>query len=371
MATRCASDKKILEWGVRAAKVIQARGIRVSQMSMRRVLKEIGAPFQSVNPLILLGVTVPALDRAARFGGDPTASSLASVSVARCDGDPDGEAVWKRLTAHHEHVADLEAEPRELVFPDDKPLVIVAMGDMHIGSSATDYDRLAWVQEQARKKRCHLIQIGDFLDEMILPWAQMELAEQMSSIREQVAAASHWLAGCGDRMLAMVAGNHDLWAARRTGMAHIEHAMVAAGVRPVYSRGELRLGLVVGPQKLRYEVVMRHKVSGSSQYRASHGVQRWHMFNERDTNADVVIAGHTHKSGVSKQRMHGKMRHGVQLGAYKMSEMDGYAITEGFPNENESPDMLLVFHHDRHQIDVHEDTMQGLEIANRKTRKKR
>ena len=361
MAARSCTKKEQHDWALKAAQLITSRGQRLSHMTIRRALAEIGAPFTSMQPLDLQGITPATLLREILEGYRAPAPVLAPAEVTGTSDDPDGVAVWNRLLTHHRESMNAAAEPKVLSFPEDKPLVILAMGDAHIGSPATDYERLAWVQHQARQKHCYLVHVGDFLDEMILPWAHHELAEQRSSIREQVAAASVWLAGCGDRMLAMIAGNHDLWAASRTGMAHVEHALAAAGVKPLYSRSELRIIFEVGPKKLRYEVVIRHKVQGKSMYRAAHGVDRWHLFHEKDTDADVVIAGHTHSSGVSRRRIRGKMRHGVQLGAYKKHALDGYAIVEGFADENESPDMVLTFHANRHHVEVDEDSARALE----------
>lgn len=235
---------------------------------------------------------------------------------------------------------------------------VLMMGDVHFGSTGVDYDRLLWIAEILEAGLpLYVIQIGDFFDQMLWSIMRQDLEEQDDTLRGQVACGAWYLRKIAPHVAGLVAGNHDLWAKRLVGMSPLDTALQGLGDIP-YHEEELKLNFEIGEQSYRF--CLRHAVRGHSMWNPGHGVGRWGVMNDRD-GTDVLVAGHTHRSGYQWRRLGERLFHGVQLGAYKMSSGDSYGTIKGFPDENVYPDMLAILERDEHKVTIVPDTEFGLD----------
>lgn len=358
--------------------------VKLNPTSIRRALREIEAPFitetfvkrnfgvdWSVLKQWLLGQR-PRPSFEGEGALDPGCDLLEDGSITI---DPsevaniDKDEVWERLK-RRSHMIQERVETsahRTATVTSDGPIGLVLVGDAHIGSACADYDRLDWVVNEVTESehgKLYVLQVGDLLDSMI--WSKVALIGRESGVDvpEELVAATHWLERLADsnKFMGMVAGNHDLISEKITGVGGLENVLLRLKSEIICEKHELTLTVLVGDQE--YDIVLRHKVKGSSMWNPAQGPAKWLRMNGA-SDADMIITGHVHRSGYQSLVMGGRQRHAVQLGAYKISEADDFAREHGFDvTENQSPDMLAVLWPDERKIRVFEDTALGIEYLN-------
>ncbi len=363
-----------LEYVLEAARHCAKRTGTVRQADLRHELVAMGSPVQSECAVFRnLGYSITDIKRhVAR--GEPlvprskrTSEERLNTPMAEYDPEKgvDPEEVWRKLSTHSKQRIDREVAQRFRstdLTGCGGPVGLLLMGDLHVGHQAVDYERIDWCVEQVQRDDIPVraIQIGDATDNLF--WAVSDVQAQAAEIPEQALAVARVFGLMGDRLIGVVPGNHDQFGQNRSGQCMWD-TVVALCPNLVYDPYELVLDITVGD--IQYRWVVRHAVKGRSQYRAAHGVDRWHIFNDTHLDADAVVAGHIHSSGYSHRESKGKKRHGIQLGSYKSSPDgigDSYATKLGFAFGNYSPDMLAILHPDVRRIEVYEDTERGLTV---------
>lgn len=338
----------------------------------RKALREVDAGFDSEYVLYRFGLKFSDLKRHFIYGAEikPKTAKPQLLDIKNAIDDfsdmpvehDDCKAAWDLLSQTSEVSLEMAQRSmfRTVELKDKGPVGLIFMGDMHVGSASCLMDRIAWVMDLVRNSKVplYVIQIGDLLDNM--HWHSEEMAASGAPIPVHIRAAIHWLREVSERLIAVVAGNHDNWTYAKTGLDLLDHVMTKAGVEIPYHRQELILDVMLG--KVEYRLVLRHAVRGSSQYNNAHGVLRWLIMHDTHYDADLVAAGHVHKSGYAHRKVHGRDRHGLQLGTYKDRDGDEYAVKGGWVDGNDSPDMLAILHPDRKEIQVFEDTEVGLTV---------
>lgn len=267
----------------------------------------------------------------------------------------DGRESWNHLVDRYAklRLKNELTSNRVITMEHNHPIGIVFLGDMHIGSVATDYPRLTWLLSALRNPNIPLwvCSIGDILDSMIWPNVRFEQQKSGVDMEEEIAAAAWWLDEVvkAGRMLGICAGNHDLVSGKMTGNDHLNNVMQRLSVKNIpYHPYELNLTIELGG--VSYEIRLRHKVQGNSGWNPAHGVAKAHRWDDGD--ADIIVAGHTHRSGAQEVKIKGKTRWGIQVGAYKRSELDDYAKENGFANENLHPDYTAILWPQTRKIEV-------------------
>ncbi len=126
------------------------------------------------------------------------------------------------------------------------------------------------------------------------------------------------------RWLALVSGNHDAWSGDGDPIK-----WMAKTARIQYEAHGARIGLTF-PSGRVIRVNARHDFTGRSMWNTVHGVAKAATQGWRD---HVLIAGHTHVSGIQVVRdpMSGLISHALRIGSYKT--IDRYADEKGLPNQ--------------------------------------
>jgi UDP-2,3-diacylglucosamine pyrophosphatase LpxH len=253
-------------------------------------------------------------------------SANASTEVPK--GEMTGEECWAALVeaAKARATAANELQHREVRITGSEPIGIVVMGDMHVGSVGVDYARLEGVVRSLESvERLFAVSIGDILDSMIWRTVMHEGRKSPVDFPGEVRAAAQFLQrlNANGKLIGVCAGNHDLISGKLTGLAALDTVMESVCRDVPYHPYQLDLTVVMDGN-VDYLLRLRHKVSGNSSWNPAHGVGKAHRFDDGD--ADVICAGHTHRSGVAELRHKGRMRYGVQVGAYKVAALDDYAL---------------------------------------------
>lgn len=357
------SYQDAFKWLEKAYERVCKRGVSLSPFTIREALKAIEAPFMSEQYIaahfgVQWGEQKQALLGQTKkdFIGPSFRTEEKLSDKVSSDGAPtvSGEAAWQTLSDRFtERITEVEQTVhRDVTVKTDKPIGIILLGDMHIGSASTDYPRLNWILSQLKRTDVDLycLSIGDILDSMI--WRKVMVERNMTpvDVPQELAAAAYWLNEVtkAGKMLAVVAGNHDLVSWKMTGYSFLDSVIDRLSTKIPYAPFEMLLNLGVG--RVDYSLLLRHACRGGSMWNPAHAVSKQHHFDHYDS--DIIVAGHTHRSGWQESILKGRKRLGIQLGAYKKSEYDNYALEQGFTFENIHPDYLLILDPNKKDAEV-------------------
>lgn len=345
----------------KASRIIDRVGFERNIVNIRWALSQARAPFPDETILDEFGVSYhdmvkflegkleklkPAKDTIKLKSRE----SVKGMVIEDDEEDLGGDKAWEIISARSkEYAVKTERKKnRTISLESDKPIGIILAGDAHVGSVGVDYDRLNYISEVVNSRDyLYMIQIGDLIDSMIWNRVKHERWKTPLDIPSELSAAAHWLKGVADKCVGIVGGNHDVVSQKMTGWSHIDTALMMVKKNIPYAPHQLNLTINVNGQP--YLMVLRHKVKGNSQYNTAHGVGKWFRW-EGCLDADLIAAGHIHVSGYMELPLMGRMRHAVQLGAYK--KVDEYADENGFYHHNLRTEMLAVLHPDRRCIEV-------------------
>lgn len=349
----------------RAWDVCVSRKEQPTVFDFRRALREIGAPFGSERPFeVHYGVTWSELREALQRGQWPPTKQNERRPTFEAIGPnahtlvPAGEAspaeCWKALVSASKTraVAADEMRHRDVQIATKGPIGVIVMGDMHVGSVGVDYDRLEWILSLLEgQDALFAVSIGDILDSMIWRTVMHEGRKSPVDFPGEIRAAADFLGRLykTGRFIGVCAGNHDLISGKLTGLSALDGVMESVCKNVPYHPYQLDLNITLN-NEVDYHMRLRHKVTGNSSWNAAHGVGKAHRFDDGD--ADIICAGHTHRSGVTEMLHKGRMRYGIQVGAYKVSALDDYALENGFANENLHPDYMVLLWPNKRRIET-------------------
>ena len=221
--------------------------------------------------------------------------------------------------------------PRTVDLPDDKPFVLIALGDPHLDNKGTDlnlWDR--WI-EPLGEDNVRGVCLGDMTDNW-LRFLGFLYANAESTEEDAWVLLQGYMEKIGPDLDALVGGNHDLWkneGALRYICEQFDVRYRAHGVTLAY-RTPMGREITVG---------MRHRFAGHSQWNTVHAITKAAMMGWR---ANVLIGGDKHISGQNwvKDPVDGKITHCHQLAAFKVC--DDYAESMGFQDQHITPAVALV-----------------------------
>ncbi len=374
-------DKSYVEKVARDAIAhLKKSGQRLTALSFRSALASIGAPFKSermvcttlgftrwydladyLDPRLSGPVPIPKSEK-------PVSVSLSESTEANAPFEIDPHEAWTKMVDRYKRKVDeIElSEFREMTIKTDRPIGLVFLGDIHFGSSSTDYERLAWISEQLNRSDIDLraASIGDVLDNMVWNNVKNVARDSECQVSEEAAAARGWLESIvkPGKLVAVVAGNHDLVTAKMAGTDPLAAVMGDLSKKVPYAPLQMVLNLTVG--EVTYQILLRHYCPGQSQWSPAQGAVKFHRWDSHDS--DIVVAGHTHRSGFQKLFVKGRLRYAINCGAFKRGDLDEYPKELGLPNENLDPDFTVILWPNEKKMQVMEtetaiDYLRGLE----------
>lgn len=250
-------------------------------------------------------------------------------------------ATRRRLTA------DSARELIEIQLDISGPFAIAMIGDPHIDNPGCNLELLMKHTETiVGAEGMFAICVGDVQDNWIGRLSRLWATQGISAAESQV-LVNGWLTTLAPKLIALCAGNHDVWAESMSGMGPLD--WIRAG-GAVMERHGVRMRLSTRDRQ-QVTINMRHDFPGRSQYNAAHGPNKSLMFGFRD---DVAVAGHTHEfgRGVRLDPATRKPMHAIRLGSYKHA--DEYARQLGMLDNNVTECSVLMV--DPGEIDLRHRT---------------
>jgi hypothetical protein len=245
---------------------------------------------------------------------------------------PDEASLWARAEEIEKRgLAKVELRyDQTIAIPDDKPVLMVVAGDIHLGNSYCSYSRARRDAELVRDTPgCYLMVLGDLVDH----WVSLDPAmvgiqrESPMPHSDELALLDSWVRMVRDKLLAVVAGNHDLRSYRIAGVDILQHALGNATV--LYDHAEVRFTLALAGATWKWK--LRHQWPGRSQNNEAFGFLKDSRFC--DGSWDIGVGGHWHPDTLISpftDKAHGNRRkYAVQLGSYQYDS--AYARDLGMP----------------------------------------
>jgi len=196
----------------------------------------------------------------------------------------------------------------------DQPICIVPLADFHIGSYGTDYSHLERITDElVNTPNLYAILIGDELDLTIKLRSIPEVFSGVMTPEQQVAFCESWMEDIKEKVIASIAGNHDLRAYQQAGIN--VHKQIFAKFVP-YSPGIMHIRLHLND--IVYNIAGNHTFRGYSMYNKLHGQKRFSR--EQWPEGDIYLAGHTHQPAYLWEIEHNKEKLYINTGTLKIND---------------------------------------------------
>jgi len=193
----------------------------------------------------------------------------------------------------------------------NKFIGITFLSDLHIGSYYTDHKTL--------KKHIELIQntpnlfailLGDLLDNFVIEWELT--AEQLVSNTLQIKLVSDVIKKLQDKLLAIVAGDHEEFTYRVAGIGLSEEWSQFLNVPHLGFGG--RIILKFGD--IDYTIAVRHRSRYFSSINLTHAVKKMH---DLSYPFDIGVLGHRHHTSIEQTKRQGEHKVFIACGSYQTS----------------------------------------------------
>jgi hypothetical protein len=245
-----------------------------------------------------------------------------------------GPEIVAARKAEFERVKSARPERGAIVhLADDKPFMLVALGDPHLDNPGTDLELWErWISVLDYRKHVHGFGLGDWLDNWLRVLSFL-YAQAGTTAPESWILLEHYLEQIGEHLIGSVAGNHDDWSGtsdilgglmRKYGVAHRSKSL----------RATLRT-----PAGHEVTIHARHRWMGKSMWNEVHALKKAARMGER---YDILLGGDLHISGdsIEKDPKTGDITHCHQVASFKL--IDDYADDKGFRDAHISPAVALV-----------------------------
>tara|TARA_B100000519_G_scaffold199322_1_gene210333 strand:+ start:1080 stop:2255 length:1176 start_codon:yes stop_codon:yes gene_type:complete len=260
------------------------------------------------------------------------------------DDDWDGPGEWSRAEKKSAKRIDKEIKRGKfnVSFPNG-PIAISVISDQHIApGSACDFKRM---REDAILIRdtpgFYAVFGGDGVDNHIKH--RSALIGANSTPDEQWKLFDYYLQLFGDKILAVISGNHDAWTAQIGGVDYL--SKIVAQHKICYAPAEARLYIDVGGQE--YKMVVRHQTGRfNSSLNQTHAVKRFYEYGEEPF--DIGVIGHHHEAATEMFIRHGLKRYAARPGSYQITSP--YSHQYGFASAIPTCPTFVLFPEERRMI---------------------
>ncbi len=238
---------------------------------------------------------------------------------------------------------------------DKRYIGIAFQSDQHIGNPFCDHERLREDTEAIeRHPECYVIHAGDYIDNFMIDKPRPAMKAPIPpSIQWQL--CEHYINMSPNSLMAIVAGNHDLWTAGATDYDPLKRLAQDRGV--LYHPYELNLKVIHGD--IPYHLSIRHKRRGNSNLDPSRVIKK--MWDDGECDFDIGVIGHHHTPSVVPFTRHAVERWALRPGAYKT--IDSFGEMCGFPRERPTSPMVVLDSQTR-DIQAFTDLRHGLRLLN-------
>ena len=245
--------------------------------------------------------------------------------------DRDYTNVWSSILDFQGVLDEKSIEQKEVSIriKSDKWVGVAFVGDLHIGNMATDYKTMLEHRDLiAKTKDLYVILNGDYCDNYIPTSHVAGMFEALFPPAVQKNLAKDYIETIKSKVLALVAGCHDIWGMKAADFDLTEY--LAKHGEAAYLGSGGTVFLTVG--NATYKIALRHKYRFNSLDNPTSTVKK--MF-EKCGGFDVGVVSHNHVACMeeaTKEGMDGsKKRLFIRAGTYKTHDRYGKQLgfTEG------------------------------------------
>jgi len=270
----------------------------------------------------------------------------------------DGESLWNAIEERSKKAIAANEDARWAVFHMQNPsryIGISFQSDQHIGNPFCDHERLREDTEAIENHPdCYVIHAGDYIDNFVIDKPRPAMKAPIPpSIQWQL--CEHYINMTPTSLMAIVAGNHDLWTAGMTDYDPLKRLAQDRGV--LYHPYELNLKVIHGD--VPYHISVRHKRRGNSNLDPSRVIKK--MWDDGECDFDIGVIGHHHTPSVVPFTRHAVERWALRPGAYKT--IDSFGEMCGFPRERPTSPIVILDSQTR-DIQAFTDLRHGLRLLN-------
>lgn len=210
-----------------------------------------------------------------------------------------------------------------IVIKTNKPVGIIAISDLHLGSAGVNYQYLKEVIELVHDTPNLFVAIGgDLIDNFIIQKLNIATEQREVKVEIQYKFISYLLDKLYGRVLWMIRGNHEAWTER---YAFVDQMAKFAAWKniPYYKDG----GIVkLDINGIRYRIHHRHKFWGMSKLNRHNAGKRMYDFGQEPY--DIGILEHFHEGSIESFHRHDAKRISINSATFK--EKDPYAESLGY-----------------------------------------
>lgn len=265
--------------------------------------------------------------------------------VTACEPLDENEIYQRAVREWHKTERLYHRQSTQTIEFKQSPIALAFIGDLHLGSSGTDYERVfREATIVAKTPHMYTILCGDLLDNFIVPKLMAARMNSRIAIEEEWALVHRYLKLLAPKLLASISGNHENWQWVLTGIHYFASVLREVSRSCLFDTDDALIDLAVG--KAIYPLRIRHHWRNQSKYNLTHGIEDLSRF---DHNFLIGVGAHTHASGVIRGfNAQGGNGAAVMCGSYKIH--DPFARARGFPKHNTSTAMTLILFDDGTKI---------------------
>lgn len=271
-----------------------------------------------------------------------------------------GSSTWMAIEGYQQELDKRLIDEFEVTIniDDDEPILIVWLSDLHIGHVSTDMQRLRFDLEKIKATPgAYVIFGGDLLDNVTSEKSgRGSYHEQITRVdiqRELAEEAVSYLGG--DRVLALLLGNHENWSATSNDFDPVRHISEQTGAPYLGAFGYINVGL--GNQE--YRILCAHQFRSGSNINKTASPKK--LMDEMG-DADAVFTGHRHDAAVEHTRVRRFNRFFAQSGTYM--KRSNYGRQKSYYDATPEMPGVVLYPDRRKFIGVYNALEEGVEILN-------
>ena len=234
------------------------------------------------------------------------------------------------------------------------PFMLLPLSDLHIGASGVGYQALQRHLTFLKENPVYTILVGDLADNFSPIKHPQAMKEDVVSPTDQWTVARSFFREYEDKILAVVAGNHDEFS-NTAGIDIYRWLSEDLNIPLLKGGGLLRLNI----DDKEFKVRLWHRIARlNSQFNYTHaGKQALRLSGD---DSDAIITGDKHLGGIEQTYIGDKKRTIVQLGTFKVE--DSFGRSQGFVQRPRPFYPVLMFFPHTHNIEAVENLDQAEEL---------
>lgn len=238
---------------------------------------------------------------------------------------------------------------------DEVPFGVLLSSDEHLESSGCELSTLKdMASTVANTDGLYAGLHGDIRDNFILSKMMVATFGRKMSPQQALRLADYYFSLFGGKILWVVAGNHDNWEGRVSGMDSLADLVERHAVLYDNSQFSIRLRC----SGVTYTLFVRHKWKMNSTYNETHSTKQTLRMGLAPPETDVVVMGDTHQPAIEYWVWAGRRRLAIRTGSAKRE--DEYAHELGFP-EGGFLAPVLIFWPNQRKVLAFPDYREGAE----------